>query len=99
MTPVYAAKLGLKVRKTDIGAQKIDSSNLITFGMVLADFQVEDKLRRARFFQKTFLLTNISAELVLSMLFLILSNANIQFIEKELTWRSYTTAKALPTTK
>ena len=32
------------------------------------------------------------------MYFLILSHANIQFAEKELTWRSYTTEEALPTT-
>ena len=99
MTPAYAAKLGLQVRKTDIGAQKIDGSTLKTFGMVLADFQVEDKLGRVRFFQKTFLLANISAEVVLDMSFLTLSNADVQFLKKELTWRSYTTAKALPTTK
>ena len=41
--------------------------------------------------------TNI--EVVLEMLFLIFSNADIQFAEKELTWRSYTAAKALPTLK
>ena len=33
------------------------------------------------------------------MLFLTFSNANIQFIEKKLTWRSYTTEKSLPTTR
>ena len=37
--------------------------------------------------------------MVLGIFFLILSNKNIQFSEKELTWRSYTTAEALPTTK
>ena len=50
MTPGYASKLGLKVRPTDVGAQKIDGSTLETFGMVLASFQVEDKLGRSRFF-------------------------------------------------
>ena len=99
MTPAYAAKLGLQVRKADIGAQKIDGSTLETFGMVLADFQVEDKLGRVRFFQETFLLADISAEVVLDLSFLTLSNADVQFVKKELTWRSYTTAKALPTTK
>ena len=38
-------------------------------------------------------------EVVLGMLFLTLSNADIQFVEKELTWRFYTTAEVLPTTK
>ena len=53
----------------------------------------------ARFFQETFLLANISAEIVLSMPFLILSNAGVQFVEMELTWRSYITAEALSTAK
>ena len=38
-------------------------------------------------------------EVVLRMPFLALNNADIQFAEKELIWRSYTAAKALPTTK
>ena len=99
MTPGYASKLGLKVRPTDVGAQKIDGSTLETFGMVLASFQVEDKLGRTRYFQETFLLADISVEVVLGMPFLTLSNADIQFAKKELTWRSYTAAEALPTTK
>ena len=50
MTPAYSSKLGLWVYRTNVGAQKIDSSTLQTFGMVLANFQVEDKLRKTRFF-------------------------------------------------
>ena len=99
MTPAYASTLGFQVQRTNIRAQKIDGFTLKTFGIVLASFQVEDKLGRARFFQKTFLLANINTEVVLDMSFLTLSNADIQFVEKELTWRSYTTAKALPTIK
>ena len=38
-------------------------------------------------------------QLVLSMPFFNLSNANIQFAEKELTWRSYTTEETLSTTR
>ena len=99
MTPGYASKLGLKVRPTDVGAQKIDDSILETFEIVLASFQVKDKLRKPRFFQETFLLIDLNVKVVLGMPFLTLSNANIQFAQKKLTWRSYTTAKALPTTK
>ena len=50
ITPGYASKLGLKVRPTDIGVKKIDGSIFKTFGMVLASFQVEDKLGRPWFF-------------------------------------------------
>ena len=38
MTPAYTSKLGLRVRYTDVGAQKIDGSTLQTFGMALANF-------------------------------------------------------------
>ena len=38
MTPAHAAHLGLKVRVTDVGAQKIDRSSLATYGMVIAAF-------------------------------------------------------------
>ena len=51
MTLAYAKQLGFQVRKTDVGAQKIDGLLLRTFGMVIAGFQVEDKLGKARFFQ------------------------------------------------
>ena len=67
--------------------------------MILASFQVEDILRKARFFQETFLLADLSIEIVLKMPFLTVSNANIKFAKKKLTWRSYTAAEALPTTK
>ena len=99
MTPAYAAKLGLRVRETDIRAQKIDGSILNTFGMVLADFQVEDKLDRTQFFQETFLVANTTSKVILGMLFLTFSNVDVQFAQGELTWRSYTPAEALPTTK
>ena len=99
MTPAYAAHLSLKVRMTDVGAQKIDTSSLATYGMVIAAFQVVDKLGRSQFFQETFLLTDISMEVVLGMSFLFLSNADVQFAKKKLTWRTYTTKEALPTTR
>ena len=85
MIPVYASKLGLRVRHTDVKASKIDGSTLQTFGMVLANFQVEDTLGRTRFFQETFLLTDISTEVVLNMPFLTFSNADVQYVENELT--------------
>ena len=50
MTLAYAKQLGLQVRKTDVGAQKIDGSLLWTFEMDILGFQIEDKLGRARFF-------------------------------------------------
>ena len=99
MAPAYAKKLGLRVRKTDVGAQKIDGSTLGTYGMVIAGFQVQDKFGKARFFQETFLVADTSVEVVLGMPFLALSKVEVDFAERELTWKAYTIAKALPTTK
>lgn len=60
---------------------------------------MENKLIKACFYQKTFLLTDISMEKVLDMPFLTFCNANIAVIEKEFTWKSYTTADVLLTTR
>ena len=77
MTSAYAAYLGLKVRVTNVGAQKIDRSLLAIYGIVIATFQVIDKLDCSRFFQKTFLLADISMEVVLGILFLTLNCSDI----------------------
>ena len=50
MTSAYAKKLGLQTQKTNVEAQKIDGSSLDTFGILIAGFQVIDKLGRAWFF-------------------------------------------------
>ena len=50
ITPAYAKQLGLCNQKTDVWAQKIDKLSLNTFEMVIAGFQVIDKLGRTRFF-------------------------------------------------
>ena len=67
--------------------------------MVIADFQVENKGGRPRFFQETFLVADTKFEVVLGMPFLKISNADVGFGEETLTWKLYTTNEALPTTK
>ena len=99
MSPAYIKKLGLKARKTNVGAQKIDGSALKTFEMVIANFQVKDKVGRPRFFQETFLVADTKFEVILGIPFLKISNADVAFGEGTLTWKSYITNKALPTTK
>lgn len=99
MTLIYTARLRLKARSTNVNAQKIDSSTLKTFGIVLTSFQIEDKLRNIWFLQETFLVTITSMTLILGILFLNLNNINMFFSKRELTWRLYTTTKALLTTK
>ena len=58
-----------------------------------------DKGNRVKFFEKTFLVAIISPEVVLEMLFFTLSNTDIDFLDWELRWRTYTIKKTFPTTK
>lgn len=67
--------------------------------MVLASFQIKNTLRKAQFFQKIFLVINISMDVILEMPFLTFTNTNMQFTERGLIWRSYCLAKVLSITK
>ena len=49
--------------------------------MVIADFQVEDKANRPRFFQETFLVADTKFEVILGMPLLKISNADMSFGE------------------
>ena len=85
MSPAYVKRLSLKTEKTNVGVKKIDGSALETFEMVIAHTQIEDKGGRFRFFQETFLMANTKFEVVLEIIFLKISNANVPFSEKTLT--------------
>ena len=50
MNPSFTQKLGLHIRKINVGAQKINGSALKIFGMVIADLKFENKAGRYRFF-------------------------------------------------
>ena len=97
MHPSFAKQLGLLIRPTNVGAPKIDGITLDTHDMVVATFSVVDKANRVRFFEETFLVANVSPEVVLGMSFFTLSDADIDFSGRELRWRTYTTEEALPT--
>ena len=82
--PTFAKELGLFIRPIDVRAQKIDDTTLDTFEIVVAAFLVTDKTNQVRFFEKIFLVTNISPEIVLGIFFFILNGANINFLSREL---------------
>ena len=67
--------------------------------MIVAAFLVKDKTNRVRFFEETFLVANVSPEVVFGMLFLTLSGVDVDFLGRKLRWRTYSTEEALPTTK
>ena len=63
--------------------------------MIIANFQVEDKANRPRFFKKTFLIADTKFEVILRMPFLKISNVDMSFGKKTLMWKSYITNEAL----
>ncbi len=79
MNQAFALKLGLKIWETNVGAQKIDGITLKTYEIVVSTFSVLDKDGRMRFFEKSFLLTNIKSDMVFEISFLTMSNADVDF--------------------
>ena len=69
------------------------------FEMIILAFLVIDKANCVRFFEETFLVANISLEVVLGMPFLILSDVDGNFLRWEFWWRTFTTEVALLTTR
>lgn len=79
----YVAVLRLRICLTDIGAQKVDWSIFLTYGMMITNFQFEDKKRKICFFQKTFLMANTAIEIVLKIPILTFSQMEINFVDRE----------------
>ena len=97
--PFFAKQLGLSIRPIDLRVQKVDSTTLDTYEMIVAVFSVVDKANQIRFFEETFLVANVSPKVVFGILFLTFRGIDVDFLGRELRWRTYTTKEALPTTK
>ncbi len=67
--------------------------------MVVSTFFVSNKDGRKRFFEENFLLTDVKSDIILEILFLTISNANVDFQAQDLRWRFYTIGDVLPTTR
>lgn len=95
----FAKKLGLIIHPTNINIQKIDNTIFKTYKMIVAAFSIINQAKRVKFFKKTFLVVNISPNVVFGMLFFTLNNANVNFAKKEFWQRFYTIEKAFPIIK
>ena len=74
---IFSKELGLSIRLTDVRVQKIDGITLDTFEMVVAAFSIADKANQIKFFEETFLVANVSSEIVHGMFFFTLSCADV----------------------
>ena len=84
MHPSFAKQLSLPISLRGIRAQKTDGTTLETHEMVVIAFSVVDKANRVKIFEEPFLVANLSPEVVLGMLFLTLSSADVDFSGREL---------------
>ncbi len=84
MSQAFAQQLGLKIRKTNIGASKIYGTTLETYGMIVSTFSLLDKDGKERFFEESFLLADVRPDIVLEMPFLTMSNADVNFQARNL---------------
>lgn len=69
MTLAYILKLGFQIYRINVEAQKIDKSILKKFRIVLSSFQKENSAKKTHFFQKIFLLADISMKVIFRMSF------------------------------
>ena len=97
--PIFVRELSLSIRLTEVRIQKINGTMLDTNEIVVIAFLVTNKAYQVRFFKETILVANISLKVVFGILFLILSGANIDFLDRELWWKTYTIKKAILTTR
>ncbi len=83
MILIYIAKLGLAICKINIKVQKIENLPLMFYSIVIIGFWLQNKLEKIQVFDKTFLLADITIEMILKILFLSFNNINIWFSEVE----------------
>lgn len=61
--------------------------------MVIASFSIEEKEERSCFFEKAFLLANISVNIALEMPFFTLSKFELNFVDCHIYWRIFIVAE------
>ena len=79
MSQAFTSQLDLKIRMTNVGAQKIDGTTLEIYKIVVSTFFASDKDRKMRFFEKNFLLADVNPNIIFEMLIFTKSNADIDF--------------------
>lgn len=85
MTPAFTIAFGFTTRPTNVGVRKIDGFSSEPYGMVSTSFSFQDSRGRVRFIKKIFFLVKPSIKVILSILFLALSNADIKFHAREVS--------------
>lgn len=95
----FAKKSGFCIYKTNVKAQKIDSSRRKTYKIIFVLFWVDDIDKKFCYFENFFLLADISMDITFGVFFLNLKNIEVKFNNWVFRWTLYTVAKIFLTTK
>ena len=79
ISQAFIIELGLKIRKTNIDTQKNNSTTLKIYRIIVSIFSISDKDDREKIFEKNFLLADIKLDIVVEILFVTISNTNVNF--------------------
>ena len=79
MNLAFTSQLDPRIWKINVGTQKIDGTTLETYGIVIFIFFLLDKDDRETFFKESFLLADVKPDIIFGMLFLTISNADVDF--------------------
>lgn len=79
----FIEKLCFYIKKIYIDIEIIDGNKLKTSKIVIISFLFDDKKGKSQFFENTFLLANISIDVVFGIFFFTLSNVKINFNNQE----------------
>lgn len=79
--PTFVKELRILIRLINVEIQKIDNTRLDTYKIVVAVFSLTDKAKQVKFFEKIFLVANVSLEIVFIIIFLTLNSTNIDFLD------------------
>lgn len=70
--------------QANIDVQKVDITSLEILKIVITMFETKDNKKKSYFFKKIFLFAYFSINVILEILFLILSNIEINFLKLEI---------------
>ena len=80
----FTKKICFFIKLININIQKIDDIILDTYKMVIVAFSITDQANWIIFFKKTSLVANVSLKVIFEIVFFILNNINVDFLEKKL---------------
>lgn len=98
ISQAYATQFPLKIIDTSWGLATINKQQISTQDMVIAGFEITDSADHTRWFEETFLIADISQQVVLGTPFLKLGDPNMSWSVRTFHLRQWDLETALVTT-